>query len=48
MDMLIKNIDADKKLKAGFVVKAKGKNLTQVLRETIYELAEEFDKKNSK
>ena len=48
MEMHIKDIDPTKKLKAGFVVKCQGKNLTQVLRETIYKLAEEYDKKNSK
>lgn len=48
MEMHIKDIDKDKKIKASFVVKCKGKNLTQVLREKIYELADEYDKKNSK
>lgn len=45
MDMIIKNIDKDIKLKAGFVAKAKGSNLTEILRQKIDELAKEYDKK---
>ena len=40
--------DKEKKVKAIFVLKTKGKTLSQAVREMTEKLAEEFDKKNSK
>ena len=48
MDVNIKNVDAEKKLKASFVLKCKGKDLSMAVREMIDKLSEEYDKKNSK
>lgn len=47
-DMNIKNVDLEKKNKAIFVLKCKGKDLSTAVREMIDTLAEEYDKKNSK
>ena len=43
-DILIKNIDKETKLKASFVLKSKGKSLTQGIKEYLNEQAEEFNK----
>lgn len=40
------NIDNTKKLKASFVLKSKGSNLTQAVKETIDKLAKEYDEMN--
>lgn len=41
-------VDKEKKVKAIFILKTKGKTLSQAVREMTDKLAEEFDKKNSK
>lgn len=46
MNVQAKNVDAKKCLKASFVLKSKGSNLTQAVKETIEKLAEEYDKMN--
>ena len=46
--MYVKNVDTEKKNKAIFVLKCKGKDLSTAVREMIDKLAEEYDKKNSK
>lgn len=38
------NIDAEAKRKASFVLSARGKNLTQAVREMVEKLAKEYDK----
>ena len=50
MDMNIKNIDPEKKLKASFILKTKGKDLCFAVREMIEKYAKEYDEtqKNSK
>lgn len=45
---LVVRVNKEKRLKANFILKTKGKNLTTHIRETIYKLAEEYDKKSSK
>ena len=45
-DLLIKNIDTEKKNKAIFVLKCKGKDLTKAVKEMVDKLSEEFDKNN--
>lgn len=40
-------INKDKKQKAIILLKTKGKDLSTHLREIIYQLAEEYDKKNN-
>ena len=55
MDTSIKDLDnnfsfrinKEKKDKAGKFLKCKGKNLSTAVREMIYQLAEEYDKKNN-
>jgi hypothetical protein len=55
MDTNIKDLDnnfsfrinKDKKQKAIIILKTKGKDLSTHLREIIYQLAEEYDKKNN-
>lgn len=47
-DINIKNVDKQKKAKAQFILKCKGKDLSMAVREMIDKLAEEYDKKNSK
>lgn len=37
-------INKEKRQKANFILKTKGKNLTTHIREVIYKLAEEYDK----
>ena len=41
-------VDKEKKVKAIFILKTKGKTLSQAVREMTDKLAEEFDKKNNK
>ena len=48
IDRITAEVDKEKKIKASFVLKCKGKNLTDAVRETVNKLAEEYDKKNSK
>lgn len=43
-DINVKNIDNETKLKASFVLKCKGKSLTQGIKEYLKKQAEEFDK----
>lgn len=40
-------INGEKRDKAGKFLKCKGKNLSTAVREMIYKLAEEYDKKNN-
>lgn len=40
-------INKEKKEKASKILKCKGKNLSTEVREMIYQLAEEYDKKNN-
>lgn len=40
-------INGEKREKAGKLLKCKGKNLSTEVREMIYRLAEEYDKKNN-
>lgn len=47
-DSINVRVDKEKKVKAIFVLKTKGKTLSQAVREMTEKLAEEFDKKNSK
>lgn len=44
-DNLVVRVDKEKKLKAIFVLKAQGKNLSQAVREMLDKFADEFDKK---
>ena len=44
-DMNIKDVDDRKKLKASFVLKSKGKNLSEAVKEMIDKLAKEYDDK---
>ena len=49
MDSYIKVlIDGDTKRKAGFVLKSKGKNISEAVREFLDEYVKEFDKKYGK
>lgn len=41
-------VEKDKKLKAGFVLKCKGKNLTLAIRELIDQYAKEYDEMQKK
>ena len=45
-DILIKNVNTEIKRKAMFVLKSKGKTLTQAVRDMCDKLASEFDEKN--
>ena len=47
-DILIKNINLEKKRKAMFVLKSKGKTFTSAVREMCERLAKEFDEKGEK
>ena len=44
-DLNIKNVDKNKYLKASFVLKTKGKNLSEAVKEMIENLANEYDNK---
>ena len=49
MDSYIKAmIDGDTKRKASFVLKCKGKNISEAVREMLIQYAEEFDRKYGK
>ena len=49
MDSYVKAlIDEDTKRKASFVLKCKGKNISEAVREMLEEHAKEFDKKYGK
>lgn len=41
-------IDGDTKRKAAFILKCKGKNVSDAVREMLYEYAKEFDKQYGK
>ena len=41
-------IDGETKRKAAFVLKCKGKNISEAVRDMLYKYAEEFDKKYGK
>lgn len=41
-------VDKDKKLKASFVLKSKGKDLSTAVRELVDELAKEYDEMQKK
>lgn len=43
-DISVKNVNDEIKLKASFVLKCKGKSLTQAIKEFLEEQAKEFDK----
>lgn len=43
-DILIKNVNKEIKIKASFVLKTKGSNLTQAVKDMLEEQAKEFDK----
>lgn len=45
-DLNIKNIDKNKYLKASFVLKTKGINFSDAVREMIDKLAKQYDKMN--
>ena len=45
-NMMIR-VNKEKRRKANFILKTKGKNLTTHLKEIVYKLAEEYDKKNN-
>lgn len=42
-NILIKNLDEEKKNKAMYVLSCKGKDLTKAVRELVDELAKQFD-----
>lgn len=44
-DIITKNIDDNKKRKAVFVLKCKGKDISKAVREMIDKLAQEYDEK---
>ena len=44
----IRNVNKEAKAKAIFILKCKGKSLSQEIRDMIDRYAEEFDKKNNK
>lgn len=46
-DIIIKNLDKEKKDKAIFMLKCRGKDLTKAVREMVDKLSDEFDKKNN-
>jgi hypothetical protein len=46
--MQVRNVNNEAKAKAMFILKCKGKTLSQEIRDMIDRYAEEFDKKNSK
>lgn len=45
-DIIAKNIDDTKKVKAMFVLKCKGKDLSKAVREMTEQLAKEYDEMN--
>lgn len=44
-DIIVKNVDNTQKLKASFILKSKGKNLSDAVREMIDKYAREYDQK---
>lgn len=44
MDMNIKDVNKEQKIKASFVLSCKGKNLSEAVREMIEKYAKEYDK----
>ena len=44
----VKNVDKDVKLKASFVLKTKGKDLSTAIREMLDKYAQEYEKKKKK
>lgn len=44
-DIIVKNVDNTQKLKAIFILKSKGKNLSDAVREMIDKYAREYDQK---
>ena len=44
---LVVRVNKEKRIKANFILRTKGKNLTTHIREMVYKLAEEHDKKNN-
>ena len=44
-DVIVKNVDDMKKIKASFVLKSKGRTLSDAVRDLINNYAEEYDKK---
>ena len=47
-DMNIKNVDETSKIKASFILKSRGKDLSSAVREMIDKLAKEYDKINKR
>lgn len=47
-NMTVRNIDSEQKRKCLFVLKSKGKTLSDIVREEIAKYAEEFDAKFGK
>ena len=47
-DMNIKRVDTEKKNKASFVLKTKGKDLSTAVREMLYKYAKEYDEMQKK
>lgn len=48
MNVNAKNVDETKCLKASFVLKTKGKDLSKAIREMIDQLAKEYDEREVK
>lgn len=44
-DIIVKNVDNTQKLKASFMLKSKGKNLSDAVRDMIDKYAREYDQK---
>lgn len=44
-DIIVKNVDNTQKLKASFILKSKGKNLSDAVRDMINKYAREYDQK---
>lgn len=44
-DIVVKNVDAEDKRKAMFVLKTDGKNLSEAVREMLKKYAKEFEKR---
>lgn len=47
-NIMVRNVETDKKAKAMFILQAKGKNLSDAVREMVDKLAKEFDETYSK
>lgn len=47
-NIMVRNVETNKKAKAMFVLQSKGKNLSDAVREMVDKLAKEFDEKYSK